>query len=104
MLDKSKLSGWLKATASCPVTHGGALGRDMRGERREGVGRWRCKQSACTGETNWTLGRLVERARALPSHKAEARVWAKRGASAVGGREPMTVQAGRKEVPTGHWG
>ena len=50
-LDTSKLSGWLNTSVSCRVTRR-AMGVDMWGERREGVGQWRCKQRA--GRTNWT--------------------------------------------------
>ena len=52
-LDTSKLSGWLNTSVSCRVTRR-AMGVDMWGERRKGVGQWRCKQRA--GTSHWTWG------------------------------------------------
>ena len=50
-LDTSKRSGWLNTDAPCRVTRGG-MGSDMRGERQECVGRWRCKQRGREDELN----------------------------------------------------
>jgi len=48
-LEVSKLSGWLKACASCRVKGGHAMRGEVRSGRREG-GRFAVAQAACTGK------------------------------------------------------